>query len=749
MNNISQKIIKLIQQDKIIEAEQSLKNLITDDCNNLEIILILVDLYLKQEKINESESLLIRANNICPNNPSIVYNLGRVLMLQKKYLQSLPYLELSIKLDSNSFWAHTNYGISLYQTGYIEDAYKFFKIACELDSSNSYGWSNLGNASQALGRHFEALNFYDRALLIRSDDYPEVLCNMSIAFLSLLDFDRALDACNKALLINSDYSEAWFNKGNIFLKMCKYTQAAACFLKAVEIKNNYHDAYLNLSMTYHLIGKFDLANLAIDEAITLNPLDYRIWNHKGVIAHDSNQFISSLACFQKAYSLNTEFEYLIGNLLNLQSRLCNWSNFEPQLAQFMTRAALGQKVAPPFHAVALLDSGILQKQIAETWIADKHPPSLTSFLPELIPPARGPKIRLAYFSADFHNHATMYLMAKLFECHDRSQFELFAFSFGPDSTDVMRQRAVAAFDHFLDVRGQSDLEIATLSRKLQIDIAVDLKGFTQHSRTSIFAYRAAPVQVNYLGYPGTMGAPYMDYIIADRVLVPLGSEQFYTEKVIYMPHSYQVNDDERLIANTTYTRAQLGLPETDFVFCCFNNNYKILPSTLDSWLRILAAVPQSVLWLLEDNPTAAKNLQQAVRDRGGDPNRLVFAQRMPLAEHLARHRQADLFLDTLPCNAHTTASDALWAGLPVLTMAGEAFAGRVSASLLKTMDLPELIASTQAEYEKCAISIAQNPRWLAELKTKLAERRHTSPLFKTQQYTRDLEAAYQDMIKIV
>ena len=723
-----------------------------------------------------------RKNSIKPNNSDALIKKGFALHMEGHLMEAAKFYFAALKVDSNHFDALHLLGCIAADNNDYENAFTYFLKAIEVKPTEAAVYSNFGMALHQSGKPKEAINFFKKALEV-NQNLVEAVYNLAGSYQEIGESELAAEEYEKYLIANPKSFQGFNNIGNVYQKLGKFDQAIHSYNQAIKLKDSFPEPFNNRGNLYYLLQQYPLALRDMNQAIAIKPNYAEAFNNRGNVHEKMGNFNEALADFQKAIDLEESYaepyhnranllvnagyheqalpnyrralelkptyEYVEGTAFYTQLHICNWSNFEPQLAQFMTRAALGQKVAPPFHAVALLDSGILQKQIAETWIADKHPPSLTSFLPELIPPARGPKIRLAYFSADFHNHATMYLMAKLFECHDRSQFELFAFSFGPDSTDVMRQRAVAAFDHFLDVRGQSDLEIATLSRKLQIDIAVDLKGFTQHSRTSIFAYRAAPVQVNYLGYPGTMGAPYMDYIIADRVLVPLGSEQFYTEKVIYMPHSYQVNDDERLIANTTYTRAQLGLPETDFVFCCFNNNYKILPSTLDSWLRILAAVPQSVLWLLEDNPTAAKNLQQAVRDRGGDPNRLVFAQRMPLAEHLARHRQADLFLDTLPCNAHTTASDALWAGLPVLTMAGEAFAGRVSASLLKTMDLPELIASTQAEYEKCAISIAQNPRWLAELKTKLAERRHTSPLFKTQQYTRDLEAAYQDMIKIV
>ena len=360
---------------------------------------------------------------------------------------------------------------------------------------------------------------------------------------------------------------------------------------------------------------------------------------------------------------------------------------------------------------------------------------------------RSDKIRLGYYSADFHNHATAYLMAELFERHDKNQFELFAFSFGPAQNDAMRKRLSAAFDQFIDVRNPSDKAIAQLSRQLEIDIAVDLKGYTQNARSGIFAYRAAPIQASYLGYPGTMGTHTIDYLIADKTLIPQASQPYYAEKIVYLPHSYQVNDRQRAIAAITPTRASLGLPDKGFVFCCFNNNFKILPATFDIWMRILKQIENSVLWLFEDNPSAARNLRHEAQTRGVAADRLIFAPRMPLPEHLARHRAADLFLDTLPYNAHTTASDALWAGLPVLTCMGEAFASRVAASLLNAIDLPELITTTAQAYEALAVSLAMNPARLQHIKYKLAHNQLTTPLFNTAIFTRHLENAYTQMIE--
>jgi predicted O-linked N-acetylglucosamine transferase (SPINDLY family) len=336
-------------------------------------------------------------------------------------------------------------------------------------------------------------------------------------------------------------------------------------------------------------------------------------------------------------------------------------------------------------------------------------------------------------------------MAELFELHDKSKFELIGFSFGPIANDEMRQRLAKSFDQFIEVGKKSDVEIAKLSRDLNIDIAIDLKGFTQDSRTGIFAYRAAPIQVNYLGYPGTMGADYIDYIIADKTLIPLETQSYYSEKVAYLPDSYQVNDRKRSISGQQFTREELSLPENGFIFCCFNNNFKILPTTFASWMRILKAVEGSALWLFQDNHWVVDNLKKEASNHGIDASRLVFAERMPLSEHLARHCQADLFLDTFPCNAHTTTSDALWAGLPVLTLMGSSFASRVAASLLNAIGMPELITNAQEEYEALAIELAMNPKKLAEIKLKLAKNRLTTPLFDTPLFTKNLESAYIKM----
>jgi predicted O-linked N-acetylglucosamine transferase (SPINDLY family) len=427
-------------------------------------------------------------------------------------------------------------------------------------------------------------------------------------------------------------------------------------------------------------------------------------------------------------------------------KICDWSGLADSLKTVSKKVMEGKKFSTPFGMLYLSDDISLHKKSSEVYIKHRHP--YNDALGPILKYANKEKIRVAYFSADFHNHATGYLIAELFELHDKNQFELIGFSFGPITNDDMRIRLEKSFNKFIEVGGLSDVEIAKLSRDLNIDIAIDLKGFTQHSRTGIFANRAAPIQVNYLGYPGTMGADYIDYIIADKILIPGYLQSFYKEKVVYLPHSYQVNDRKRVISNKQFTRSELGLPERGFIFCCFNNNYKILPSTFAGWMRILKIVEDSFLWLLQDNAWVINNLKNEAQKQGVDPNRLLFADRMPLPEHLARHCQADLFLDTFPCNAHTTASDALWAGLPILTMMGQSFASRVTASLLTAISLQELITDTQEKYEALAIELAMNPQKLLDIKFKLANTRLSTPLFDTPLFTKHVESAYIQMYDV-
>jgi predicted O-linked N-acetylglucosamine transferase (SPINDLY family) len=396
----------------------------------------------------------------------------------------------------------------------------------------------------------------------------------------------------------------------------------------------------------------------------------------------------------------------------------------------------------PFPIVGLIDDPEIQKRCANTYINCNYPAKNKVFSLDLKVRSKKPKI--AYFSADFHNHATLHLMLDVFKHQDHSRFDFYAFSFRPEINDPWQQKVKKYFKDFIDVSNMSEIEIAKLSRELKIDIGVDLGGHTSDSRTAIFSYRAAPIQISYIGYLGTMGAPYIDYILADKTLIPDELQRFYSEKIAYLP-SYQANDRKRITSDRIFTRHELGLPEKGFVFCCFNSNYKILPATFDGWARILKAVAGSVLLLYAENQWAETNLKKEAEARGINCAKIVFGKRMSTEEYLARYRVCDLFLDTFPYNAGTTASDALWSGVPVLTLIGQSFASRMAASLLNAIGLPELVTCTQKEYEALAIELALNTKKLADIKLKLAKNRLSAPLFDTPLFTKNLEATYIQM----
>ncbi|HEX6690242.1 MAG TPA: acetylglucosamine transferase, partial [Burkholderiales bacterium] len=448
------------------------------------------------------------------------------------------------------------------------------------------------------------------------------------------------------------------------------------------------------------------------------------------------------ASLEQALRLAPNAPYTLSHLVWTEISTCRWAGVEARIDALRSKVREGRVAAEPFIFVAVSADPEEQRLCAARHVREKAPPR-----PALWQGVRyrHERIRVAYLSADFHEHATAQLAAGLFERHDRARFELTALSYGPDDGSAMRRRLAGAFERFVDVRSRSDEEAARLLRELEVDIAVDLKGHTTGARQAILARRPAPLQASYLGYPGTMGAPYVDYLIADRVVVPEAHQPFYSEKLVYLPDCYQVNDAARPIAPRTPSRADAGLPAEGFVFCCFNNNFKILPPLFAVWMRLLGAVPGSVLWLLEDSAAVKRNLQAAAQAAGVAPGRLVFAPRLPPAEHLARHRLAGLFLDTLPYNAHTTASDALWAGLPLVTCAGSAFAGRVAASLLQAAGLGELATSSLEEYEALALRLARDPGALGELRGRLAAGRTSAPLFDTDRFRRHIEAAYVTM----
>ena len=668
-------------------------------------------------------------------------------------------------------------GVISAQTGSPERAVELISRAIEINPDAAAPYNNRANALRALGRYAAALQDFDKAIVLKPD-YSDAYYNRGIVLHNLKEYPSALESFDKAIELRPAYAEAHNNRGGVLRELQQYDAAVTSYDKAIALKPDSEDAHYNRGnalcqlrcyeaalqsynkaidlkadhaeahngrgIALHQLKLYDAALQSFDKALEFRPDHPEARYNRGSTLLELRRFEAALQDYAKALMLKPDLEFLFGTHLYTKMHICDWGLADTALSQLAVNIERGKQTAPPFAVLALSNSPALQKKAAETWVQARCAPHVA--LPEPVSFPKNRKIRLGYFSADFREHALSRLIVELFELHSRSKFEVTAFSFGPTTQhDSLRKRIAAASDRFIDVANKSDADVVLLARSVELDIAIDLTGFTEHSRPQIFALRAAPLQVNYLGYPGTLGAPYMDYLIADATLIPESHRQHYAEKIVYLPNSYMANDSKRLISQKTFTRSALGLPELGFVFCCFNNNYKILPGVFDSWMRILKQVNGSVLWLLPSNEKAANNLRREARARGVAAERLVYATVMPPHDHLARHRAADLFLDTLPYNAHTTASDALWSGLPVLTCLGETFASRVAASLLYAIGLPELITRTGEEYEAQAIDLANSPEKLKQIRLKLSRNRLTMPLFDTKSFTKHIEGAYTMM----
>jgi protein O-GlcNAc transferase len=607
-----------------------------------------------------------------------------------------------------------------------------------LISSNIDHIKNTGLNFLLAGNFRAALIEFEKILSVEPH-FPEIFYYKARCYKELGLSLNALEEINKVLSSYPKHDGALNSKGTILQDLRQYNGALGCINEALSLRPNNVEAWNNKGAVLLELKRYDEALQCLNQAIALQEKNVEAWNNLGITLNNLKLFEKAIFAFKKTLSINPHQEFILGMLIHAKMQICDWDTFDQDILELSEKIKAGEKVTPPFPLLALTSDEALHLQAAKIWTNTKHPTSTA--LPPIAKRERQGKIRLGYYSADFREHPVSYLTAELFECHNKELFELFAFSFGPNTRDQMQTRIAAAFDHFIDVRDKSDLEIAQLSRDLGIDIAVDLAGHTADSRFSIFSYRAAPIQINYIGFIGTTGADYMDYIIADPVMIPVESRQYYSEKILYLPW-YQANDSKRKDSNQAPSRTDLGLPSTGFIFCCLNNTYKITPSIFEAWMNILKNTKESVLLLYANDDAAKFNLQERAKKAGIKGDRLIFASRLARSEYLARYKLIDLYLDTAPYNAGTTASDALWAGLPVLTIAGKSMASRMAASLLTSLDLPELIAANLEAYVDIAIKLANNPEAMNKLKSKLSENRSLQALFNTKAFTENLEHGF-------
>ena len=490
--------------------------------------------------------------------------------------------------------------------------------------------------------------------------------------------------------------------------------------------------------------RFDEALADYDRAIALKPDYADAFNNRGAALAEQGQYEQALSSYEKAITLAPDHKFALSGLADCAMRLCDWALCEKLSRELRRQVTQRQSIISPFVLLGYDDDVALHLLCTQNYVVD-HFGASPQRIAAPCAVRRNQKIRVAYLSSDFRRHAVAYLAAELFEQHDRSQFEVIGISFGPDDGSDLRSRLVAAFDRFIDVTELNDQDAAQLINNLEIDIAVDLNGHTRDARLGILAPHPAPIQVSYLGFPATTGAQFIDYIIADPIVLPFDQQPYYTERIVHLPDCFQVNDSTRKLPKPTQSRREAGLPEHGFVFCCFNNTYKIRAPVFDSWMRTMRSIEGAVLWLNADHPAVECNLRREAQSRGVDPARLIFAPRVDLDQHLARQRLADLFLDTLPVNAGATASAALWAGLPVLTCRGQTFFGRMGTSLMTAIGLPEMVTSNLEEYEAVALKLARDPFLLKSIRSRLEANRSTHPLFDTDRFRRHIEAAYTRM----
>ena len=585
-----------------------------------------------------------------------------------------------------------------------------------------------------------------RKALTLAPDRASIITNLTAALIKQHKYQEAKALAIQSIAIDPANAEGYLNLGLCHAQMREHEAAIANFDKALAIAPDYAEAWLNRGAALKEGKRFAEALACCDQVLDTRPDMASAYYNRGLIFVEIGNTEEALENFDKAINLDPEIDFCIGVWLSAKMKLCEWNGIGQALVEINKRVVSGKMAVDPFAFLGMTGAPAAQKRCAEIYSSTIPRLEGNNALHQSKPRHdRGARLKIAYFSADFHNHPGMASMAEMFELHDKDKFETFAFSYGPDINDYLRQRVSKSFDHFMDVRDLTDRQVIDMARDQKIDIAIHRNGYTKFSRDAIFAAQVAPIQVNFLGYAGTLGAEYIDYIIADPILIPETHRIYYSEKVAYLPHTYGPTDRQRKISERVFSREELGLPVSGFVFCCFNNNYKIVPDVFDIWMRLLVQVPGSVLWLLEGSANVRRNLQQEAEKRGVAAERLIFAKRIDRDEHLARHRQADLFLDTFDFNAHATASDALWAGLPLVTCMGESFASRVAASYLNAIELPELITKTRQDYEALALDLASNPDRMIAVREKLRQNRLTAPYFNSPLYTRHLEKSFEMM----
>jgi predicted O-linked N-acetylglucosamine transferase (SPINDLY family) len=787
--------IVLVQQGKLEQALASLKAALRCQPNNAEVHNNLGTVFARLGRTTEAIDSYRQAQRLRADYAQAHFNLGLVLRENGDSDQAKAEFQEAVRCQSNyaealhelgnifsdrqdfaeaeqRYWqalqlrpdraeTHLNLGIALQSQGRLEEAADCCRQALTLHPNLAEAYVSLGTAMHGLGRLADAVMAYGQALQL-NPSYAEAYYNLGKALHGQARFDEAAAYYRQALALKPNMAAAHINLGSALQSQGLLVEAVTSYRQSLAIDPTIASAHNNLGLALCEFGQFEDAANAYKHALELQPENAEVLVNYATVLKEQGKAAEALetviAC-RRALQSNIESPRVVAQIVNQLQQLCLWEDIEKFSQQVIDAVAAGVpdgNAGPvdPFLYMSLpvATSAEQQQRCASQWAEQRlrcsDVPSQVIALKDRRLDRGDSKITLGYISNDYHNHPVARMIPELIEKHNRERFVVNAYSYCQDDGSTIRRRLVKAFDRFVEIKDAGFLAAARQIEADGVDILIDLSGYTGQARTRILALRPAPIQVNYLGYPGTLAAPFADYILVDDFVVPAEQQPFFSEKLVHLPGCYQVNDSTRQIAESIPSRADCGLPEEGFVFCCFNGSHKITREFFDLWMRLLTAIPGSVLWLLEDSTVTSANLRKEAEVRGVVGERLVFGPRLPVADHLARHRQADLFLDTLPYNAHTTASDALWAGCPVLTIAGQTFPSRVAGSLLRTMGLPELITTTLPEYESLALRLAQDEHYLKELKARLQTNLMTSRLFNGEQFARAIEQAYEKMWEI-
>jgi len=716
--------------------------------------------YKENGMLDDALASYRKAIDLRPDYAEAYFDLGNAYQQLNRFNDAIAAYQSALKINPLMAEVHNNLGVALFNSDQVEEALSHYQRALQLRTEYVEAYINAGNALKKQERFTEALLWYQRAAEI-NPNCPEVYANMGFSLQQLGQLTEALAGYQKALQLNPDYGEVFNDLGTLYRELGRQEKALACFQKSADLKPQDPEAFNNMGIVYKAQDRFEEAISSYQKAIELRPDFADAQYNLGTAYWKCGHTEQAIDCYKKAIRLNPDHAYALNLLITRLQQTCAWSELVELVARLnlLTNFALenGRKAAAmPFLTFSLSDDPAYNFRVAKSWADDistrvsafyRSSNQQMAFSSNQRQPEKS-RISIGYLSADFQNHATVHLMGSLFAFHDPTRFKIIAYSYGKNDHSHFRRKIENGCDKFVDLCKLSNYEAARSIHADEVDILVDLKGYTEGNRLEICGHRPAPIQVAWLGFPGTTGADFLDYIITDRTVTPPDQVPYFSEKIVYMPHTYQVNDCHQKIAEANFRRQNFGLPQDGFIFCSLNEPYKIEPEMFEIWMKVLNRVPGSILWLLKKDGATEENLKNEADLRGVSPERLIFADKLPKDEHLARLQLADLYLDTRIVNGHTTTSDALWAGVPVLTLQGKHFASRVSASLLTALGLPELITFSLSDYEALAVRLASHCDKLKTIKEKLVRNRLTDPLFDTARFTRHLEIAYKQMWQI-